>query len=191
MTVSYRAAWGNHEEKPSQGLCSICSIYKRSSSQVNVWWSPELVFSPKCHHVNTFRFVISVDQEHRDDEYYCLPKQFPWNVRAFKILVSTTFASSSCNKIKILSYLKFFQEVWFLISPWNVNHRLVCDCCLKKPLNNRISCFCWPPVVWLLTLMQWCRSVLHGVPVYNDISVGCSYRWDFPPQRDVKHCFVA
>lgn len=143
-----------------------------------------------CKHVAVCYFSRPKTSTWCSVKYYCLPKQFTWNVKAFKILVSTTFGSSRCNKIKILLYLKFLQEVWFLISPWNVNHRLVCDCCLKKPLNNRISCFCWSPVVWLLTLMQWWRSVLHGVPVYNDISVGCSYRWDFPPQREVKHCFV-
>lgn len=64
--------------------------------------------------------------------------------------------------------------------------------CSKKQPNIILKCcvFC-PPVGLLLTLLQWCRSVLQVVSVHCDITGGRVYGCN-RPERAVKHslnCF--
>lgn len=44
---------------------------------------------------------------------------------------------------------------------------------LKSSLK---SYFCWPPLVWPLTSLQWCRRLLQGASVQSDITGGCGSR---------------
>lgn len=46
----------------------------------------------------------------------------------------------------------------------------------EQPKSSWISCFCWPPLFSLLTLLQWCKHLLQNVSVHSDITAGRGYR---------------